>query len=268
MRRKLFFIRYPIERHKAAIQELVDKWNAKYDDFTKALSENRNELETAVAAFYERHSLKRDMPDLSPEMLRERFRVSQQMIPLSLRGDIVSDVFTSEEMRRIKEQAKQQVMEKYREDMNTATGDFFASVKNAMQRLNKGKMITRATLAKMHRLYNDALEGLAVTQDERYTGTFEVMENMVETLANRRQQHGVTKQDKEAASSIISETLEVTRAISTRAKPTLEEFEAILTADKHPTKKRHEGIREVIEGLTLPTASTTATTEEQKSNPQ
>jgi len=259
MSRKLFFIRYPIDKHKAALQVLVENWNIKYGDFVKALSEKQGELETAVAAFYEKHHLSRDMPDLSPTVLHERFRISQQLIPFSLRTDIISDVFTSDEMQRIKDQAKQQVMEKYREDMNTATSEFFASVKKAMQRLNKGKMITKATLAKMHRLYDEALEGLAITQDERYTGTFEIMENMVETLANRRQQHKVIKNDKETASSIIAETLEVTRAIGTKAKPTLEQFEAILTADKQPVKKKREGIREVIEGLTIPTV-----TEEQK----
>jgi hypothetical protein len=192
------------------------------------------------------------MHELDRAYLQNRFRVNIFMIPFSLRGGIVSEVVTDEEWRRITAQAKEKVIETYREEMNGQLSEFFASVKNLIQRLHDGKMVTAQNVAKLHRLYNEALEGLAVTQDERYDGTFDVMGNLISTLASKHEKHQSFKRNKDLAASIVAETLHVAKTIGTKAKPILEEFEAVLTAEKRPTKKTREGIREILEGLTLP----------------
>jgi len=252
VRGRLYFTRYPLELHKASLEKLVEEWNGKYAEFAERLFTQREELEKAITGFYGRHNVTRKAPELDHEYLLKRFCVNMFMIPFSLRSSIVSDVVSNDEWRRITAQAKNTVLRTYREEMNNQLSEFFASMKALMQRLHDGKMVTASNLKRLHRLYNEALEGLAVTQDERYDSTFDLMGNLINTLSNKHDKHQSLKRNKDLAAGIVAETLHATKAIGAKAKPILEEFETILAVEKQPAKKPREGIREVLEGLTLP----------------
>jgi hypothetical protein len=253
VRGRLYFTRYPLEFHKASLEKLVEEWNKKYAEFAEYLFTQREELEKAITDFYGRHNVTRKAPELDHEHLLKRFRVNMFMIPFSLRSSIVSDVVSNDEWRRITAQAKDTVLQTYREEMNNQLSEFFGSMKALMQRLHEGKMVTASNLKRLHRLSNEALEGLAVTQDdERYDSIFDVMGNLINTLADKHDKHQSLKENKDLAAGIVVETLHATKAIGTKAKLILEEFETILAVEKQPAKKSREGIREVLEGLTLP----------------
>lgn len=253
VRGRLNFIRYPLKLHKTSLEKLVEEWNKKYAEFAEHLFTQREELEKAITDFYGRHNVPRKAPELDHAYLLKRFRVNMFMIPFSLRSSVVSDVISNDEWRRITAQAKDTVMQTYREEMNNQLNDFFASMKALMQRLHEGKMVTANNLKRLHRLYNEALEGLAVTQDdEKYEPIFDVMGNLITTLSDKHDKHQSLKENRDLAAGIVVETLHATKAIGTQAKPILEEFETILAVEKQPAKKAREGIREILEGLTLP----------------
>lgn len=253
VRGRLYFARYPLGHHKSSIEELVKDWNTKYAEFAEYLFAHREELEKTIADFYARHNVTRKAPELSREYLLNRFRINMFMIPFSLRSSIVSDVVTNEEWRQITIQAKETVIRTYREEMNEQLGEFFESMKGLMQRLHEGKMVTAQSIGKLHRLYNEALEGLAVTQeDEKYSGAFTVMGDLISALSSKHDKHQSSKGNKDLAAGIVAETLRVTKTIGAQAKPILGGFESVLAAGRQPAKKTREGIREILEGLTLP----------------
>ncbi len=253
VRGRLYFARYPLDRHKSSIEKLVKDWNTKYAEFAEYLFDHREELEKTIADFYTRHNVTRKAPELSREYLLNRFRINMFMIPFSLRSSIVSDVVSNEEWRQITIQAKETVIRTYREEMNEQLGEFFESMKSLMQRLHEGKMVTAQSIGKLHRLYNEALEGLAVTQeDEKYSGAFTVMGDLINALSSKHDKHQSSKGNKDLAAGIVAETLRVTKTIGAQAKPILDGFESVLAAERQPAKKTREGIREIFESLTLP----------------
>jgi hypothetical protein len=252
---KLYFLKYPIEKRKAALQSLIEEWNQKYAEFADEVFNRQAELEKAVADFYQRHNVSRETPKLTHEYLRERFRVNSLILPFSLRGGIASEIMPEEEWRSIIGDIKERVAEAYRESMNRQLDEFFASLRSHASRLSEGKMVNARSLAKLHRLYNEALEGLSVTQDTRYEATFDIMGKLLNEFQSGHERHKSVKRDKMLAASIVAATLNATKAITRKAQPTLEEFQTILDAERRPTGKKREGLREVIEGLTLPTVS-------------
>jgi hypothetical protein len=252
---KLYFLKYPIERRKAALQSLIDEWNQKYAEFADEVFNRQAELEKAVMDFYQRHNVSRETPELTHEYLRERFRVNSLILPFSLRGGIASEIMSEEEWRSIIGDIKERVAEAYRESMNRQLDEFFASLRSHASRLSEGKMVNARSLRKLHCLYNEALEGLSITQDTRYEATFDVMGKLLSEFESGHERHKSVKRNKMLAASIVAATLNATKAITRKAQPTLEEFQTILDAEKRPTRKKREGLREVIEGLTFPTAS-------------
>jgi hypothetical protein len=252
---RLYFVRHPIEKYKPLLQSVVEEWNKKYAEFADEVFSRQEELGKAIRDFYERHKVTRDTPELTREYLHERFRVNSLMIPFSLRSGLVSEVMSEEEWRHITEEVKERVAQAYRESMNHQLDEFFASLKDYAARLSKGKMVNARSLTKLHRLYNEALEGLSITQDTRYEATFDVMGKLLNEFESGHERHKSVKRDKMLAATIVAATLNATKAITRKAQPTLEEFQTILDAEKRPTGKKREGLREVIEGLTLPTVS-------------
>jgi hypothetical protein len=81
------------------------------------------------------------------------------------------------------------------------------------------------------------------------------MGKLLNEFQSGHERHKSVKRDKMLAASIVAATLNATKAITRKAQPTLEEFQAILDAEKHPTKKKREGLRDVLDGLTFPSLS-------------
>jgi len=247
---RLYFVRYPVQKWKPIFEKLIEEWNRKYEAFADELHAHSAEIERAVAEFYARHNVGRENPPkFDQQYLRERFRVNTFMVPLSMQGGLLSQVLSDEEWRQITAEARERVASAYRESMNSGLAEFFRSLQKLLGRLNSGKMITARSLQKLHRLYNEALEGLAITQDERYKGAFEVMEKLLEKLAKGRERHTALRSNRELAASIVASTLSATKEITANAKPVLEEFHTVLEAARRPAEKRREGIKEVLDSM-------------------
>ena len=247
---RLYCIRYPLAKYKPILEKLIEEWNQKYETFADELYSRRAEVEKMVADFYTRHNVDRETLRLDPDYLRERFRVNTFMVPLSLHGSgVLSQTISEEEWRRITADAKQRVTDAYRQSMNEGLEDFFSSLQKLLGRLNSGKMIAPNSLQKLHRLYNEALEGMAVTQDDRYAAPFDVMEKVLDKLAKGRERHVNHRDNRQMAASIVADTLNATKQITTNARPVLEEFQTVLEATRRPTKKQREGIKDVLDNM-------------------
>jgi len=252
---KLYFVKYPLPRWKARLEETLKSFESKYQEFARTVFEGREELEKDVQKFVEKYK-----PDeaaaksiFDEKYLMERFRIRVVTIVIKLGAALKFDAISSEEIQRIEESVKKTIHEEYKVLLNEKLGSFFQTLAKEGERLAKGRMTRMQTLSKLRDLYDEAATALAITDDRRYVPTFDIMDEFLKNVTVKHEKHKQAS-TKKAAAEIVAETLKVTRSIRERAKPILDDFKTLVIEEieNAPVKRaRDEGFKEVIASIRL-----------------
>ena len=252
---KLYFLKYPLKKNKPLFEKLVKEFNEKYEEFAEKVYAQIDKIKAGVREFCRKYSVEREeTPSFPLEELKARFRIRLLPLPFKFDEPIIFDLISQEEKKAIEDEVKGKIEAAYRETLNEELSVFFKALAAQMQRLKSGKMVTGQTLRKLMALYEEAETALSVTDDKRYTPTFELMGEYLKKISVQHEEYRTAQKDKTAAGEIVAETLQVTRDIVEKAKPVLSDFKQLVFKEieaKPIKRERDQSLRDLIQEIKL-----------------
>jgi hypothetical protein len=230
----LGYLKYPLKKHRDAIDAITATMMPEYEDFVKKdLTPRVEDIRSRIQEFYRRHMHGEDdgnsvNPNLSDAYLLDRFKPKINFAPFKLDTPFMFEAVSQDEKREFESQVRHQIEREAREEINERTAELFKAFQDALTKLNNGKMVTQTQVKRLQRLRGEVYDALSVAEKaDEYHETFDLAVKIVETLSNKQSRYSQVD-SKDTKKAIILETVEAAKRIAAEGKPKVDEFKELV----------------------------------------
>lgn len=247
---KLFFLKYPLEKHKERFDSIRSKFDKEYEDFAGEVNKQIGQIKKDAKTFCKKYKLAEKSIDyLNLPYLRTRFKPRFFLYPIKF--DISAfDFLSKKERRKIGKEIQENIETSYRQILNERMAEFFRVLSDQTM---KEDMIRAQTLKKLESISNDLEFALNVVEDERFMPVFNLLLEMVSDLSGLHDEYkgAKTKQMKE---DVTKEKVTTVKKIAKEAKPMVNKIKSFVLKEidqKSLKTSKDEALKKLLEELKL-----------------